>query len=142
MIKDVRYGITSALYGTFGDDYNIYIDKVEQGFENPCFFVSLVDWYSDELIMGREKVHTQFNITYYPENEDEPTDECLDVIPKIKDCLRIIELENGDKMRGTDMDAKIVDGMVQFYVTYDFETIKEPSGTPMQSFTERTGNGS
>lgn len=138
MIKEVRYGIKDALYEKFGENYNIYIDKLEQGFENPCFFVSLVEWYTDELIMGRWKVHTQFNITFFPKNEDEPTDECLDAIQKIKECLHIIKLEDGTKIRGTDIEAKVIDGIVQFYVTYDFETIADISGTAMESFTERS----
>ena len=142
MIKDIRYGITSALHAMFGDEYNIYIDSLEQGYENPCFFVDLVDWYSDELIMGREKVHTQFNVTFFPRNEDEPTDECLEMIPKLKSCLRMIAIENGDLFRGTDMDAKIVDGLVQFYVTYNFETIeKQESDNSMESYAERVIHG-
>lgn len=141
MVKEIMHGIGAALYAMFGDEYQVCIDRLEQGFNNPCFFVSLVDWYNDELIMGREKWHTQYNVTYFPENEDAPTDECLEMIPKIKDCLRILELESGDKMRGIDMDAKIVDGIVQFYVTYNFETISENSGTAMASYTERTNNG-
>lgn len=143
MIKAIRYGITTALHAMFGDEYNIYIDKLEQGYENPCFFVSLVDWYSDELIMGREKVHTQFNVTFFPRNEDEPTDECYEMIPKLRECLRMIELENGDLHRGIDMDAKVADGLVQFYVTYNFETIEQQeSDNSMESFTERVTHGS
>jgi hypothetical protein len=142
MIKAIMHGIGNALYEEFGDDYQVCIDKLEQGFENPCFFVSLVDFYNDELIMGREKWHAQYNITYFPENEDEPTDECLEVIPKLKDLLRIVELENGDMVRGTDIDAKVVDGQVQFYVSYNFETINDNSVAKMQSYTERKGNGS
>ena len=141
MIKAIRYGITSALYKLFGDEYNIYIDSVEQGYKNPCFFVSLVDWYSDSLIMGREKVHTQYNITFFPENEDEPTDECYEMIPKLKQCLRMIVTENGDIFRGIDMDAKVADGLLQFYVTYNFETIEKESDDFMESYTERTRYG-
>lgn len=136
MIKEIRNGITNALYEVFGDVYNIYLDSIEQGFENPCFFVSLVDWYSDPLIMGREKWHTQYNITFYPENEDEPTDECYEMIPKLRECLRMITLENGDVYRGIDMDAKVADGLLQFYVTYNFETIGTDSGDKMRSYTE------
>ena len=141
MIKEIRYGITNALYKMFGDYYNIYIDNVEQGYKNPCFFVSLVDWYSDPMIMGREKVHTQYNITFFPEHEDEPTDECYEMIQKLKQCLRMIETENGDIFRGIDMDAKVVDGLLQFYVTYNFETIESENGNYMESYTERTKYG-
>lgn len=141
MIKAIRYGIASTMYEKFGEKYNIYIDKIEQGYQNPCFFVSLVDWYSEPMLMGREKVHTQYNITFFPENEEEPTDECYEMIRNLKDCLRIITLENGDKFRGIDMDAKVVDGLLQFYVTYNFETIENESGDYMQSYTERTRYG-
>ena len=142
MIKEMRYGITSALYEKFGEKYNIYIDSIEQGYHNPCFFVSLVDWFSDPLLMGRERVHTQYNITFFPENEEEPTDECYEMIQRLKDCLRMITLENGDIFRGTDMDAKVVDGLLQFYVTYNFETIEREDGDYMESYTERTKYGS
>ena len=141
MIKAIRDGMKDALNAKFGDTYNVYYDDIEQGFENPCFFVSLVDWYSDPLIMGREKVHTQYNVTFYPQNEDEPTDECYEMIPKLRECLRMITLENGDIHRGIDMDAKVVDGMVQFYVTYNFETIEKESDNFMASYAERVNHG-
>ena len=142
MIKEIRTGISDALNAKFGDTYNVYYDSIEQGFENPCFFVSLVDWYSDPLIMGREKVHTQFNVTFYPQNEDEPTDECYEMIPNLKECLRMITLENGDMLRGIDMDAKVADGLLQFYVTYNFETLEQTSGTAIEGYTERVNHGS
>ena len=141
MIKAIRNGIKDALNALFGDTHNVYYDGIEQGFENPCFFVSLVDWYSDPLIMGREKVHTQYNVTFYPQNEDEPTDECYEMIPKLRECLRMITLENGDIHRGIDMDAKVADGLLQFYVTYNFETIEKDSGNLMESYAERVNHG-
>ena len=141
MINSIRDGINSALYAKFGDEYNIYLDDLEQGYENPCFFVYLIDWYSDELIMKREKVHTQFAITFFPRNEDEPTVECYEIIPKLRECLRMITLENGDIHRGIDMDAKVVDGRVQFYVTYNFEMIEQEADNSMQGYTERINNG-
>ena len=141
MISSIRKGIASALNEKFGEEYNVYFDEIEQGYENPCFFVYLVDWYSDELIMGREKVHTQFNVTFFPRNEEEPTEECYETIQKLKECLRMITLKDGDKHRGIDMDAKVVDGLVQFYVTYNFETIEREDGDSMESYEERIEHG-
>ena len=142
MIIAIRNGIKDALVARFDESHNVYYDAVEQGFENPCFFISLVDWYSDPLIMGREKWHTQYNITFYPQNEDEPTDECYGMIPVLKELLRMITLENGDVLRGIDMDAKVADGLLQFYVTYKFETIeRSESSDAIEGYTEGVNYG-
>ena len=39
MINDIIIGISNAIYAEFGSDYEIYVDDVKQGLNEPCFFI-------------------------------------------------------------------------------------------------------
>ena len=42
MINAIIEAISVALNGEFGDSYEIHMEEIEQGLEEPCFFIFLV----------------------------------------------------------------------------------------------------
>ena len=42
MIQEIIEGVAQALYQTFGDEYKIYENDVEQGLQEPCFFLGVL----------------------------------------------------------------------------------------------------
>lgn len=40
MVNGIIGGIAAAISNEFGDDYTIYTEEIEQGFNEPCFFIS------------------------------------------------------------------------------------------------------
>lgn len=42
MIQEIIEGVAQALYQTFGDECKIYENDVEQGLQEPCFFLGVL----------------------------------------------------------------------------------------------------
>lgn len=121
MTNYIIKGIAQALNGEFGEDYTIYTEKIEQGFETPCFFISLVS-SSDKMMLG----HRCFSenllcVQYFPQDEQHGNEECLEVMDRLTKCLKWI-YDDEDLTMGRKMNGELTDGFLSFFVHYDFYT--------------------
>ena len=57
-------------------------------------------------------------IQYFPESEHGANEECYAVAERMCLCLEWIQTEDGS-IRGTKMNYKFVDGVLNFFVNYD-----------------------
>lgn len=144
MVRNILDGITKAIYNRFGDDYDIYVNAEEQGVNEPCFFVYLVNSSEDEKIMGRYLQKNLFNIIYFPKNEEltrsdtgyyEPNIECYEVLNILNQILRYVELEEGDVIRGTNISGEVSDNRLTFFVNYDLYVNRNSLGDLMEECT-------
>jgi len=101
----------------FDDHINIYSENVEQGFDKPCFFIASVNSSNKNLLGKRYLRKNSFDIKYFPEVEN--NNEMQEIASTLYDVLEILTLENGDKIRGTKMNHKVLDGVLHFYVNFD-----------------------
>ena len=90
---------------------------------------------SKKLCICRIQTHNgkrtnQFCIHYFPKT-DEPKSECLEVLESLYDALEIIEVD-GDLLRGTNMTNEMDEGVLHFFVNYDFFTIRKEDKTFME----------
>lgn len=135
MNKEVVLGIVEALDTAFG--YPVHIDGVEQELTQPCFLVGKVQGEQKKEIGNRYKNNNFFDIKYLTETE-KPMMELLGVEEKLYDCLEYIEI-NGSPTKGTDMKGSVIDGVLHFFVNYNFHvfkrTVQEES---MQKITIKT----
>lgn len=145
MTDYITNGITNAIYNEFGDDYNIYVDSQEQGANEPCFFVYLIDSREDEKTMGRYLQKNLYHITYFPKTEEaaraetgyyEPNKECQDVLRKLTEILRYVEISDGSLIRGTELNGQIADSQLSFYVHYDLYLNRSTPGVAMSTLSE------
>ena len=64
--QDIVKGIIKALNNEFGNNYTYYINDIPQGFEEPSFYVRLLD-SSFNLIYGNRYLRKNiFMIRYFP----------------------------------------------------------------------------
>lgn len=133
MINDIVIGIAQALNGTFGDKYEIYSDEVEQGLQEPCFLILLIDSGNERMIGNRFKRKQTFNILYFPKN-DETNNDMYSIGEKMNDALEFISFGDG-KLMGTDTSFKIVDDVLSFLIDYNFTTIKQINNDYMKELT-------
>ena len=135
MNKEVVLSIVDALEAAF--DYPVRIDGVEQELTPPCFLVEKVQGGQKKEIGNRYKNNNYFDIKYLTETE-KPMMELLGVEEKLYDCLEYIEI-NGSPTKGTDMKGSVIDGVLHFFVNYNFHvfkrTVQEES---MQKITIKT----
>lgn len=131
MINDIINAISIRLYEVFGDGYEIYMNDVEQGLTEPCFLITVVDYSKEQLLQQRSKRLVPFDILFFP---SEGKSQCHEVVDQLMNELDMIELLNGDKMHGTDIKSEIVDGVLHFFVNYNFmATVEKEQLDSMES---------
>lgn len=117
MIQNIIDGVVAAIRTEYDTSFRIYTESVEQGLKEPCFSVLCLNGTNEQRIGSRNDRSYLFNIKYFPSHVDEPIAECLGVMENLYDLLSIIDVGNS-KMRGGNMSGTVVDGVLQFQVTY------------------------
>lgn len=124
MINDIIESISISLNAEFGDEYTIYTESVEQALKEPCFFVFCINPTSRVFLGKRYFKTNQMCIQYFPTNKDSKKEECNSISERLFDCLEYITVTE-DLMRGTKMNSEMIDGILNFFVNYDFFVRKE-----------------
>ena len=137
MIKRIIDGICLALNFQFGDDCEIYTESVNQGLKDGSFSIVCLNPTNARFLGNRYFRTNQFCIHYFPKT-DEPKSECLEVLESLYDTLELIEVD-GDYIRGTNMTNEIDDGVLHFFVNYDFFTIRQEDETFMEHLEHSSG---
>lgn len=138
MINSIIEAISIALNGEFGDDYEIYMEEIEQDLEEPCFFISCLN-PTKKLFPGKRYFRAnQFCIQYFPKS-DEKQRECNCVAERMYECMEYITINGDDRpIRGTKMKYEIVDGVLNFFVNYDCFTYKTVQQDSMENLKTNT----
>lgn len=137
MIDKIIEGISLALSEEFGEDYKKYTEEVTQDLEKPCFFI-LCSTPKNELFFNRKYFRPNiFCIQYIPTTEDIRA-ECNEVIERLFQCLEYIKVE-GSLIRGTKMEPEIENGVLYFFLNYDFFVYKVDDTEAMGTLSKRIG---
>ena len=116
MINRIFDAISSRLDAVY--ELPVYGDKdVEQGLNEPCFFVASLNPAQRQLIGQRYRRSHPFDIHYFPESSGNYP-EMLDVGSRLMVDMLLIEDSEGTKYRGSQMSFEITDGVLHFFVTY------------------------
>lgn len=131
MINAIIEAISVALNGEFGDSYEIHMEEIEQGLEEPCFFIFCLN-PSNDLFLGKRYFRTNpFCIQYFPESSEKQR-ECNGVAERMYDCLEYITMDgDSEPIRGTKMKHEVVDNVLNFFVNYDCFVYKVEEQTAM-----------
>lgn len=116
MIQSIIDGVIAAIRTKYDSSYHIYTEAVKQGLKEPCFFVKCVSYAKEKQTTNRYSNSVPCNITYFP-CTDEPIAECMQVCEALYDLLELISVE-GHYLRGTGVKGQVVDGLLQFQVSY------------------------
>lgn len=135
-IKAIIEAISIAINEEFGDDYTIYTERVEQGLKEPCFFVRCIKPTSRVYLGLRYFKTHQMCIQYFPVDKNQQQEECSIVSERLFDCLEYLTAD-GDLIRGTEMNAELLDGVLHFFVNYDFFVRKVKRQDAMEDLQER-----
>ena len=114
-INDVRYAVHAALDAAF-PDIPILGEEIKQGLAPPCFFVRLLEPAHEQELDRRYMRHHPFVVQYFPVAGNA---EMYDMAEKLTEALQTIEVA-GPPVRGTGMRFEIVDGVLHFFVEYNF----------------------
>ena len=118
MIISIMEAISIALNAEFGEEYEIFIEEINQDLSGNNFFIQCLNPANDLFLGKRYFNSNQFCIQYFPLSQDGRNRECYEVLERMNQCLVYITMGDG-LMRGTQMNGKIVDGVLNFFVNYD-----------------------
>ena len=119
MINGIITGIAIAIHGLY-PDANIYTEPVEQDLVEPAFYIHNIDVNQSNLIAGRARQSMPFEVVYFPLNGVSDINATL---PELLVALRLITLENGQKLRGNSIKGQTIDDLLHVFVDYDM-TVK------------------
>ncbi|WP_127575260.1 phage tail terminator family protein [Paenibacillus barengoltzii] len=133
-INSIRSGVIIALSELF-PAMGIYGESIEQDFKAPCFFVKLLIVAQDRELDRRYRRSYSFDIHYFPAGPD-PNEEAHGMAEQLYDKLRQIEVD-GELYRTSGTSHEIVDGVLHFFVDFNFMVYSEkPPGIKMQTLNQ------
>ena len=122
MTNDVISCISNALDKEF--DCEKHMEEIKQDLKEPCFFITLLDSATQIVVGNRYEKRNQICIQYFPESE-QIQHECNEVAERLTICLEYIADEDGSFLHGTDMHYQVTDGILNFFVNYNFHVLKQ-----------------
>ena len=131
MINSIIASISISLNAEFGDEYTTYTESVEQGLNEPCFFLSCINPATRVFFGKRYFRENQFCIQFFPDGKDRAKEECNAVAERLFLCLEYITVGN-DLTRGTKMKYEVVDSVLNFFVNYDLFVYKMTDSNVME----------
>ena len=135
-IGAIASALSTAIYNAFGDDYEIYTDRVTQGLHEPCFLVSCLSG-TRGVDLGRRYSRTaQFSVQYFPKVEGDSA-EINDALERLLETLETIEID-GCLLYGKDITGTPHDGMLTVTASYDGFVLREETLPDMNSLTTQT----
>lgn len=121
-INDLRIGVNQALDKEFFT-ITIYGEEIKQGFEEPCFFVKVLNSAQNKELNIRYKRNISFDIHYFSDKADVNSD-CLSMADKLYEVLEYVKVGNSS-YRANDMTHEIIDGVLHFMLQFNYHVLKE-----------------
>ena len=116
MLNEIVNGIGLKLSKSF-NGIDIHKEELEQGFEEPCFFIDLLNPSEKQIIGNRYLRSYLFDIVYFPKKKS--SEEIFEVLDKLYSVLEYIELDDSTLIRGNDRNSREEDKVLHFFVTYE-----------------------
>lgn len=123
MVNKIIDGISIKIDELFGETYCIYSEDIEQGFNEPCFFISLLQPRSTQKLGNRSYREYNFDIHYFPSLSNEKNKEMNNVSEILMTGLEYITV-NESLIRGNKIRSEVVNNVLHFYIKYSAFVIK------------------
>lgn len=134
IVNDVREAVIAVLNQHF-PAIKICDEEIEQGLAEPCFFVKLFPTAQGREFNRRYKRYHAFDIHYFA-----ATNEAMQVMAgQLYEHLEYIQL-SGSVVRGSKLHHEMIDGVLHFFVNYDFHIIREKPAVPKMRELEQEGD--
>ncbi len=99
-------------------EYDIYDEEIEQGFEEPCFFVQQLNKPRKKEIQSYQYT-VNFDVQYFLNEDEEDINDKYNIMgDKLYEILEYLQINENKKIHGTQMDYETRDKVLHFYVTY------------------------
>ena len=132
MLNKIIIGISQALDAEFNSEnegYIIHTENVEQGLEEPCFFIFSLKPSSKQLVGNRYERKYPFDIHFFPDTElvdgiSTINNQINEVTERLFTALEYITVDNS-LVRGASINAEKVDDVLHFFINFNMIVKKE-----------------
>ena len=134
MINEILKGIAQALRDEFGESLNIYLNEVEQGLIEPCFFIMVLNPDVKQVLGRRYVLNCPVSVQFISGEDREVIN---DTGSRLFNCLELISV-SGDLARGRNMEYSVNEDILTFTVTYNIYFYKKQKKESMESLKQET----
>lgn len=138
MFNEIIIGVSMKLNATFGEQYKIYQNDVEQGLQQPCFYLAVLNPTIAPITGRRYMSRNPLDVQYIPA-DDAKKSELYTVGWELMNALEYINLLDGTLLRGTSRNIEVVDGNLHCFVTYSLPLYKPVEETAMETLNVAVG---
>lgn len=122
ILDDVIKGISTTIINSFPGS-EIYVNEIQQGFKEPCFFIKMLKLDEKQVIGERYFRRYFFDVRFYPD-KNKKNQSIWGVADKLQDLLEMINTPEQHLLRGTDRNAVVEDDVLHYFVSYNMFVIK------------------
>lgn len=115
-INMIRDGVMQTLRSKY-PDMNIYGEKIEQGFKEPCFFVKLLNGESTRELNRRFMRYQSFDVHYFP---PQPYNRNAWDMAEELSSLFLTLVVDGETYLVTGVNYEIVEDVLHFFFDVNF----------------------
>jgi hypothetical protein len=131
VVNEILNAITKQLDSTFGDSYRYYVENVEQDLQKPCFTVDMLEPRERSINYNRYRRTMPIVVHYFNAERDTNKKDSYAMAERLSECLEYLDFKC-TLLRGENISWQIVDGVLQMFMTYRFDTIKQVDKTNME----------
>ena len=134
LINEILKGIAKAIRDEFGESLNIYLNEVEQGLIEPCFFISVLNPDVKQVLGRRYVLNCPVSVQFISGEDREVINAQGS---RFFNCLELISV-SGDLVRGRNMSYSINEDILTFTVTYNIYFYKKQAEEFMEKLKQET----
>lgn len=125
MVNTFIDAITVALYKKFGESYKYYLEDVEQNVTKPCFVVGTLNPLVRSTSAKKYDRTLPIVIHYFTakDNTVDAKKDCYTIAEQLLEALEYLNVSDCI-VRGENIEWELVEGVLQFFITYRFEVRK------------------
>lgn len=128
-MSDVVGGMVQKIRSKYPkEQYAVYTESVEQGLKEPCFFVFQILQNQIDALDNRYKSNSAYVIQYLPGKRNARAS-CKETAQELYELLEYIS-DGSSVFRGVNMRHEIRDGVLHFFVEYNYYILRPKGKEP------------
>lgn len=121
--EKIKYALIKQL-ASRDPELPVYDEQVQQGFQEPCFFVLMLNSGQTREVDRRYRRALLFDVHYFPADTLDKKSECNKVAEQLYEQLEYVEYD-GNLYRGQNMRHEVVGDVLHFFVSFSVHLIRE-----------------
>lgn len=136
--EKIKYALIKQL-ASRDPELPVYDEQVQQGFQEPCFFVLMLNSGQTKEVDRRYRRALLFDVHYFPADTLDKKSECNRIAEQLYEQLEYVEYGR-NLYRGQNMRHEVVGDVLHFFVSFDIHLMREKPILPKMRTLEQEGH--